>query len=96
MATSLIRARPNVFGRQATEEERTRLRDFAQNFVASTPTRSATDAAVLERQIKKLRASGYRLEVSSKKAGTKGAKVRGATASPKNAPKTTSVKRAAK
>lgn len=49
MAAVLIKARPGVYGRQATEQERKLLKQFAEDYVASTSTRRATDVAVLKK-----------------------------------------------
>ncbi|WP_233233936.1 hypothetical protein [Bordetella sp. LUAb4] len=49
MAAILIKARPGVYGRQATEHERKLLEQFAEDYVASTSTRSATDVAILKK-----------------------------------------------
>lgn len=50
----LIKARAGVYGRQATEEERERLKSFARAYVASTSTHSAADAEVLRRLTEKM------------------------------------------
>jgi hypothetical protein len=49
MAKTLIKAREGVYGRQVTEKERELLQRFAIDYVSSTPTRTAADAAALRR-----------------------------------------------
>jgi hypothetical protein len=50
----LIRARPGVYGRQATPHERKILGDFACQYVADAPKRAAENSATLKRLTKKL------------------------------------------
>lgn len=49
MARTLIKAREGVHGRQVTDKERKLLQDFAKDYVESTPTRAAAEAASLKR-----------------------------------------------
>jgi NADPH-dependent curcumin reductase CurA len=55
MARELIRARPGVYGRQATPEEAERLRAFAKQYVEDAPKRSAEDRKSLKRGMEKLK-----------------------------------------
>jgi hypothetical protein len=54
MARELIRARPGVYGRQATPEEAEMLKAFAKQYVEDAPKRSAEDRESLKRGINKL------------------------------------------
>jgi hypothetical protein len=57
----LIRARPGVYGRQATPEEAVRLQAFAREYVAEAPKRAADDAKTAKRLMRK-----YKREVGEK------------------------------
>jgi hypothetical protein len=51
----LIRARPGVYGRQPTPEEKRILTEFAKKYVEDAPKRAAQDAATLKRLMKRYR-----------------------------------------